>query len=237
MTRGWPLCHSTARPCRAVRTIEGCASSSPRRFVSAPRSRWSPAPARWRRWRSEWCAAARARVRARRRRRSTRAAHGARTARGQWCRRYVVEGPTSELGIVGAYVSGAALVDGGHGVLLRWVGCVRTGGAAIRRAAIARRWRASSLPRSRASTYGEGADLAKVAERVGVTRQTVYRYFPSRRALFQAVAAARAGSLVERLPTMPPPPTRSSKSCSSACGRCQMTLSSRSSPDRAGATR
>lgn len=46
---------------------------------------------------------------------------------------------------------------------------------------------------------GPGADVAKVAERVGVTRQTVYRYFPSRRALFQAVAAERAGSLIDRL--------------------------------------
>jgi AcrR family transcriptional regulator len=47
--------------------------------------------------------------------------------------------------------------------------------------------------------HGAGADVAKVAERVGVTRQTVYRYFPTRRALFEAVATHRAGPLVDRL--------------------------------------
>ncbi|MCK9926298.1 TetR/AcrR family transcriptional regulator [Frankia sp. Mgl5] len=44
-----------------------------------------------------------------------------------------------------------------------------------------------------------GADLAKVAVRLGITRQTVYRYFPSRDALFAAVAAERAEALVARL--------------------------------------
>jgi AcrR family transcriptional regulator len=46
---------------------------------------------------------------------------------------------------------------------------------------------------------GAGADLAQVAERLGVTRQTVYRYFPSRRALFETVAAERVDALVDRL--------------------------------------
>jgi AcrR family transcriptional regulator len=46
---------------------------------------------------------------------------------------------------------------------------------------------------------GLDADVAKVAQRVGVTRQTVYRYFPSRSALFAAVALHGTGSLVERL--------------------------------------
>ena len=46
---------------------------------------------------------------------------------------------------------------------------------------------------------GPDADLAAVAESVGVTRQTVYRYFPSRRALFEAVALQRLGSLIDRL--------------------------------------
>ena len=46
---------------------------------------------------------------------------------------------------------------------------------------------------------GAEADLAQVAERLGVTRQTVYRYFPSRRALFETVAAERVDALVERL--------------------------------------
>ena len=46
---------------------------------------------------------------------------------------------------------------------------------------------------------GGDADLAAVADRVGVTRQTVYRYFPSRLALFEAVAVQRVGSLIDRL--------------------------------------
>jgi AcrR family transcriptional regulator len=46
---------------------------------------------------------------------------------------------------------------------------------------------------------GARADLATVAERLGVTRQTVYRYFPSRRALFEAVAAERVEALVAQL--------------------------------------
>jgi len=46
---------------------------------------------------------------------------------------------------------------------------------------------------------GARADLATVAERLGVTRQTVYRYYPSRRALFEAVAAERVEALVTRL--------------------------------------
>jgi AcrR family transcriptional regulator len=47
--------------------------------------------------------------------------------------------------------------------------------------------------------YGVGADLAKVADRLHVTRQTVYRYFPGNRALFQAVAAQVADRLVTKL--------------------------------------
>ncbi|KPM54179.1 hypothetical protein CcI49_05170 [Frankia sp. CcI49] len=43
---------------------------------------------------------------------------------------------------------------------------------------------------------GTGSDLAKVARRVGVTRQTVYRYFPTRRALFEAVAEQGVEALV-----------------------------------------
>ena len=46
---------------------------------------------------------------------------------------------------------------------------------------------------------GDAADIAKVAERLQITRQTVYRYFPSRRALFEVVAAAEQGALVKRL--------------------------------------
>jgi AcrR family transcriptional regulator len=47
--------------------------------------------------------------------------------------------------------------------------------------------------------YGEAADLAKVAAAIGVTRQTVYRYFPTSRSLFEAVAQQRATTLVDRL--------------------------------------
>lgn len=49
--------------------------------------------------------------------------------------------------------------------------------------------------------HGDAADIAKVAERLQVTRQTVYRYFPNRRALFEIVAAAGQGALVKRLVT------------------------------------
>ncbi len=47
--------------------------------------------------------------------------------------------------------------------------------------------------------YGVGADLAKVAGRLHVTRQTVYRYFPGSRELFQSVAARVADRLVAQL--------------------------------------
>ena len=47
--------------------------------------------------------------------------------------------------------------------------------------------------------YGVDADLAKVADRLHVTRQTVYRYFPGRTALFQVVAAQVADRLVTQL--------------------------------------
>jgi len=47
--------------------------------------------------------------------------------------------------------------------------------------------------------YGVDADLAKVADRLHVTRQTVYRYFSDSRALFQAVAAQVADRLVAKL--------------------------------------
>lgn len=46
---------------------------------------------------------------------------------------------------------------------------------------------------------GDAADIAKVAFRLGVTRQTVYRYFSNRSALFEAVAGEAAGALVDRL--------------------------------------
>jgi AcrR family transcriptional regulator len=46
---------------------------------------------------------------------------------------------------------------------------------------------------------GARADVAQVAERLGVTRQTVYRYFPTRDALFSATAGRAAGPFVERL--------------------------------------
>lgn len=47
--------------------------------------------------------------------------------------------------------------------------------------------------------YGVDADLSKVADRLHVTRQTVYRYFSDSRTLFQAVAATVADKLVAQL--------------------------------------
>lgn len=47
--------------------------------------------------------------------------------------------------------------------------------------------------------HGAAADVAKVATRLRITRQTVYRYFPSRRALFETVGAEATGPLVSRL--------------------------------------
>lgn len=47
--------------------------------------------------------------------------------------------------------------------------------------------------------HGDAADVAKVAARLRITRQTVYRYFPSRRALFEIVGAEATGPLVKRL--------------------------------------
>jgi AcrR family transcriptional regulator len=43
------------------------------------------------------------------------------------------------------------------------------------------------------------ATLAEVAERAGVTRQTVYRLFPSSEELFRAAATLASGGVVERL--------------------------------------
>jgi len=47
--------------------------------------------------------------------------------------------------------------------------------------------------------HGDAADVAKIATRLQVTRQTIYRYFPSRRALFEVVGAQATGPLVRRL--------------------------------------
>jgi AcrR family transcriptional regulator len=47
--------------------------------------------------------------------------------------------------------------------------------------------------------FGEEADLGKVADHLGITRQTLYRYFPTSRALFEAVAAEAAGGFVQQL--------------------------------------
>ncbi|MFD3734851.1 TetR/AcrR family transcriptional regulator [Streptomyces sp. NPDC058632] len=57
------------------------------------------------------------------------------------------------------------------------------------------------------ATYGEGASLDDIAKRAGVGSGTLYRHFPTRRALLEAAyvdridaIAARAGELAERLP-------------------------------------
>jgi len=47
--------------------------------------------------------------------------------------------------------------------------------------------------------HSNGSDVSKVAARLGVTRQTVYRYFPTRNALFEAVAARASSNLMEQL--------------------------------------
>ncbi len=47
--------------------------------------------------------------------------------------------------------------------------------------------------------HSNGADVSKVAARLGVTRQTVYRYFPTRNALFEAVAAQASVNLMKQL--------------------------------------
>ncbi|MEU3147054.1 helix-turn-helix domain-containing protein [Streptomyces sp. NPDC006999] len=57
------------------------------------------------------------------------------------------------------------------------------------------------------ATYGEGASLDDIAKRAGVGSGTLYRHFPTRRALLEAAyvdridaIAGRAGELAERLP-------------------------------------
>ena len=57
----------------------------------------------------------------------------------------------------------------------------------------------SGPPSSAYSATGSDADLAKVADRLHVTRQTVYRYFSRSGELFQAVAAQVADDLVAHL--------------------------------------
>ncbi len=47
--------------------------------------------------------------------------------------------------------------------------------------------------------HANGADISRVAARLGVTRQTVYRYFPTRNALFEAVAAQASENLMKNL--------------------------------------
>lgn len=47
--------------------------------------------------------------------------------------------------------------------------------------------------------HSNGADVSKVAARLGVTRQTAYRYFPTRIALFEAVAVQASVNLIEQL--------------------------------------
>lgn len=46
---------------------------------------------------------------------------------------------------------------------------------------------------------GPRADVAQVAERLGVTRQTVYRYVPTREALFRATTERASAAFVARL--------------------------------------
>ncbi|MEU2388341.1 helix-turn-helix domain-containing protein [Streptomyces sp. NPDC012461] len=60
------------------------------------------------------------------------------------------------------------------------------------------------------AAQGEGASLDDIAKRAGVGSGTLYRHFPTRRALLEAVyadridaLAARAGDLAERLPPGP----------------------------------
>ncbi|MGW6294324.1 TetR/AcrR family transcriptional regulator [Streptomyces sp. NPDC055058] len=60
------------------------------------------------------------------------------------------------------------------------------------------------------AAQGEGASLDDIAKRAGVGSGTLYRHFPTRRALLEAVyadrigaLAARAGDLADRLPPGP----------------------------------
>src|SRR3984885_13608793 len=45
----------------------------------------------------------------------------------------------------------------------------------------------------------EAASLAEIAEAAGVARSTLYRYFPSRDALLQALAATAGGEIQARI--------------------------------------
>jgi AcrR family transcriptional regulator len=47
--------------------------------------------------------------------------------------------------------------------------------------------------------YGDKTGLADVAAELGVTRQTVYRYFPSTEELFRATSVAAAGDFLDRM--------------------------------------
>lgn len=49
------------------------------------------------------------------------------------------------------------------------------------------------------AAHGSTADVAKVAQRLGVTRQTVYRYFPTKSALFEQVADRARESLIGKV--------------------------------------
>ena len=84
-----------------------------------------------------------------------------------------------------------------------------------------RRSRESSTLRARRST-SRGADfsIADIARTLGVTRQTVYRYFPSTEALLVAAAVQAADGFLDRLadhlPASPTRPTPSPKAIATA---------------------
>lgn len=80
--------------------------------------------------------------------------------------------------------------------------------------------------------HGAAIRLADVARRLGVTRQTVYRYFPNADALLIASAMRAVNGFIDQLldhvAGVRTPPSRSSRSCRSASRICPVIRSWRS---------
>ncbi|MFC7660235.1 TetR/AcrR family transcriptional regulator [Pseudonocardia benzenivorans] len=69
--------------------------------------------------------------------------------------------------------------------------------------------------------HGMGVPLDEIAGRAGVGPGTVYRHFPTKEALFEAVVAARMQDLITAARAGPTRPTRARRS--SASSRCSPT--------------
>ena len=65
---------------------------------------------------------------------------------------------------------------------------------------------------------GYGVPLDEIAARAGVGPGTVYRHFPAKEALFEAVVTARVTDLVATRGPGPRPPTRARPSSASSAG-------------------